>query len=1229
MRYILKNVSLSPITIGGVVSVASGADIVVYDDSTFDMHPQIDAILDATENTYVDISYNINYNVVKGYLEYYNDVTPKTIGAFYEWLSEFKRKYQFYKKIQGLGHVTVKLDFNNDRLVVNVVGGTAVDDITIRYNDADQLEVKDGSIGNAKSADMGEGLIKGRAVSAGTGAPQDLTQSQVHTVIGRGIVNGVASLGSDGKVPRSESSDITLSGVVEALLPELTKDSLAGTVTVPPLRIQAFDNPDFMGYPSRYTTVETTLTLTEGVRSLIYFDQETNQILLTTDDSILNLSNRIALYIVSWVAGTIHSIGFDTMGHGLPQKTELSVLRTTPYKRTTAGGLMISEDGALHVQLTGSIVYAGTTPNNIFPYNSVTDILTQCYHVGGVWNYSSASHTYNNTQYDDGTNLVTLGNNKFKCVWFFRSIGDSKEVFYVNGIAEYNSVATAQLGTVPPIPPVVGWHCMLVGRIIIGKNAVSGVVQSAFSQVFTAIPTTEHNSLSGIQGGAVGDYQHLTNAQVTSFTNKPSSVFGRTGAVVATLGDYNTDLVTEGSTNLYFTNSRADARITAQKGVANGIAPLDASTKIPLTYIPASAITETFVVNSQAAMLALTAQRGDVAVRTDNRTSYILQADPASTLSNWVELLSPTDGVTSVALSAPSLFTVTGSPITSAGTLSFAWNGSSANLVRADGSTVAQSTFLTGNQTITLSGEATGSGATSIAVTLANSAVIGKVLTGYTATSGTIAATDTILQAIQKLGFDKHVAVTLGTANGLSLSTQALSLALASTSTTGALSSTNWNTFNGKLNLTSLLTGYVVGANTALAATDSILGAFQKLQGQVNARLTANQTITLSGDVSGSGSISIAATVRGITVTEHSANNTDYPVVWDNTERALFHTAAKLKFNPSSGLLSSTFFSSGLNSTTSASFVGNWASSGYWGFAGSTDSGSSAIRAVLCSNLQGAITSLASLSVDILFTGNNGNGTNIKIGDDAWIGDVNLGNAIGLKGIQDGNKGYIKFGSDDGLFGYNGSRLTYSRAFEVTGMSYATGGCTVPQGVNVYLGSSQITRQADYVGLWGLSAVWQFGRSSTIYSSHHAVSATFNEGIDALGVSYFSSANVTGTLNTSSLEATTAVVNTVLNVPGIAFGATIQLSENNTAVFAVSCDTVLPAPTTIGTMLFLYADSAPSANIYITAPSGYTLIYRSSGTTTVSADTLVFNNRGSIAIAVPRYNASNAWFIIF
>ena len=47
-----------------------------------------------------------------------------------------------------------------------------------------------------------------------------------------------------------------------------------------------------------------------------------------------------------------------------------------------------------------------------------------------------------------------------------------------------------------------------------------------------------------------------------------SSVFGRTGAVVAVTGDYNTDLVTEGSTNLYYSNARARAAFSANVGSA-------------------------------------------------------------------------------------------------------------------------------------------------------------------------------------------------------------------------------------------------------------------------------------------------------------------------------------------------------------------------------------------------------------------------------------------------------------------------------------------------------------------------------------------------------------------------------------------------------------------------------------------------------------------------------------
>lgn len=72
--------------------------------------------------------------------------------------------------------------------------------------------------------------------------------------------------------------------------------------------------------------------------------------------------------------------------------------------------------------------------------------------------------------------------------------------------------------------------------------------------------------------------------------------------------------------------------------------------KIPLSQIPATAITDTFVVNSEAEMLALNAQKGDVAIRLDSNKNFILKQDGASTLANWQQLVVTTNiqGVTSI-----------------------------------------------------------------------------------------------------------------------------------------------------------------------------------------------------------------------------------------------------------------------------------------------------------------------------------------------------------------------------------------------------------------------------------------------------------------------------------------------------------------------------------------------------------------------------------------------------
>lgn len=83
-------------------------------------------------------------------------------------------------------------------------------------------------------------------------------------------------------------------------------------------------------------------------------------------------------------------------------------------------------------------------------------------------------------------------------------------------------------------------------------------------------------------------------------------------------------------------------------GLISGYATLDGTGKVPSAQLPAIAITDTYAVASEAAMLALAAQKGDIAIRSDLNRSFVLAVEPATVLANWKELLSPTDAVLSV-----------------------------------------------------------------------------------------------------------------------------------------------------------------------------------------------------------------------------------------------------------------------------------------------------------------------------------------------------------------------------------------------------------------------------------------------------------------------------------------------------------------------------------------------------------------------------------------------------
>lgn len=82
-----------------------------------------------------------------------------------------------------------------------------------------------------------------------------------------------------------------------------------------------------------------------------------------------------------------------------------------------------------------------------------------------------------------------------------------------------------------------------------------------------------------------------------------------------------------------------DAAVATKANTSHGHTYADISGTVPTSALPPLAINETWTVATQAAMLALTAQRGDMAIRSDTGKTYVLSTDSPGTLADWKELL--------------------------------------------------------------------------------------------------------------------------------------------------------------------------------------------------------------------------------------------------------------------------------------------------------------------------------------------------------------------------------------------------------------------------------------------------------------------------------------------------------------------------------------------------------------------------------------------------------------
>ena len=144
------------------------------------------------------------------------------------------------------------------------------------------------------------------------------------------------------------------------------------------------------------------------------------------------------------------------------------------------------------------------------------------------------------------------------------------------------------------------------------------------------------------------------------------------------------------------------------------------------------------------------------------------------------------------------------------------------------------------------------------------------------------------------------------------------------------------------------------------------------------------------------------------------------PVVGDLDygELALNYTDGKLYYKTASNTIDSipsiTATATLTNKTLTSPTINSGALSGtFSGAITLSDTTASTSTTTGALKVGGGLGVAASIYADKIYLTNNGGGTNVYIGDDVVLGDVNQANTLGLRGLQDSSQAYIVFGSSN------------------------------------------------------------------------------------------------------------------------------------------------------------------------------------------------------------------------
>ena len=262
------------------------------------------------------------------------------------------------------------------------------------------------------------------------------------------------------------------------------------------------------------------ITIDDSATSWIYLDYDSGNLTYRATQTRSDI-HEYDQFTVGRVRRDASVLEILQSGHNLYNKERRQhdrlILKYGPMD--WVNGALISQTGTDHIALTLGNWYVANTPYTTAALDTNPPgvgfaIYSLWSYINGAWVEATGQVTVPVTQYNKMTpvgseSLASLPAGKYGVYWVFLCPNGDLNLLY--GQDSYTS-STAALSTVPAgLPGYFTSWAQLIGRIVFKKGTDPWYqIDSAFGTKLTLSTVSDHNSLAGLQGGALDEYYHLT-----------------------------------------------------------------------------------------------------------------------------------------------------------------------------------------------------------------------------------------------------------------------------------------------------------------------------------------------------------------------------------------------------------------------------------------------------------------------------------------------------------------------------------------------------------------------------------------------------------------------------------------------------------------------------------------------------------------------------------------------